>query len=229
MSVARRRWRPARLSALAAAVMVVSGCGSVHPGSAAVVGSQSISHAEVDDVAAALCSANIESAKAQGQAAQALPTRGVREGALQILLETELNQQFGEAQGVEASKQQVSQAVQQNAQGIAMLPADQQEDFRTALAGYAEGQLMLIEVGREALGADATDDEAIAEGTRLRGPFVGSLDVEVDPRYGTYDQGTLTPASGSLSVPVSQRATAGANADPAATWVAGLPMSQKCA
>jgi hypothetical protein len=161
--------------------MVVSGCGSVHPGSAAVVGSQSISHAEVDDVAAALCSANLESAKAQGQAAQALPTRGVREGALQILLETELNQQFGEARGVAANKQQVSQAVQQNAQGIALLPADQQEDFRTALAGYAEGQLMLIEVGREALGADATDDEAIAEGTRLRGPFVDSLDVEVDP------------------------------------------------
>jgi len=228
VSVARRRWRPARLSALAAAVMVVSGCGSVHPGSAAVVGSQSISHAEVDDVAAALCSANLESAKAQGQAAQALPSRGVREGALQILLETELNQQFGEARGVAANKQQVSQAVQQNAQGIALLPADQQEDFRTALAGYAEGQLMLIEVGREALGADATDDEAIAEGTRLRGPFVDSLDVEVDPRYGTFEEGAFKRGGTALSVAASSQARAGERANPPAGYVSTLPVSQQC-
>ena len=214
-------------SALAAAVMVVSGCGSVHPGSAAVVGSQSISHAEVDDVAAALCSANLESAKAQGQAAQALPTRGVREGALQILLETELNQQFGEAR---ASRRTSSRSRRRSSRTrrASLLPADQQEDFRTALAGYAEGQLMLIEVGREALGADATDDEAIAEGTRLRGPFVDSLDVEVDPRYGTFEDGAFKRGGTALSVAASSQARAGERANPPAGYVSTLPVSQQC-
>jgi hypothetical protein len=73
-----------------------------------------------------------------------------------------------------------------------------------------------------------SDDDALSEGSKLRSKWARSVDVEVDPRYGTYAQGTLTPTSGSLSVPVSERATAGAKADPAATWVSGLPMSQKC-
>ena len=94
----------------------------------------------------------------------------------------------------------------------------------------ALGQRLLIAIGKQSLADSTADDNAaLSEGTKLRNKWAKSVDVEVDPRYGTYDQGTLTPASGSLSVPVSQRATAGANADPAATWVAGLPMSQKCA
>ncbi len=219
--------RKVKLAALAAGMTMLAGCGS-HPGSAAVVGSQEISHGEVDDVALAVCSANIATAKAQGQPVQALATRGAREVAMQILLETELSRQFGAHEGVEANPQEVSQAVAQNEAGLGMLPEDQREDFRTALRDYASGQLMLIEAGRESLGGDVSDDEAIAEGLRLRKQYVKSLDVEVDPRYGIFTKGAFKRGGADLSVPASEEAVRGAKAQPDATFVSELPASQRC-
>ncbi len=224
------RARIAKMSALVAgAALALSGCG-LHPGAAAVVGDTTITGAEVDDAAAALCSANITGAKAQGQPAPDLASRGARQAALQLLVDTELSHQFGEDKGVDPARSQVSAALQQNRQTLDLLPESRKPAFEDLLRSYAEGQLMLIEIGRQSLADSSADDNAaLSEGTKLRNKWAKSVDVEVDPRYGTYEQGTLTPASGSLSVPVSQRATAGANADPAASWVAGLPMSQKCA
>ena len=122
----------------------------------------------------------------------------------------------------------MSQAVSQNETGIAMLPEDQQEDFRTALREYAEGQLILIEVGRESLGGEVADDQAIAEGTRLRNEFVETLDVEVDPRYGRFEDGAFRPGGTSLSVPVSEEAVHGSRPQPGEGFVATLPASQQC-
>jgi SurA-like protein len=223
------RARIAKMSALVAgAALALSGCG-LHPGAAAVVGDTTISGAEVDDAAAALCSANITGAKAQGQPKPDLASRGARQAAVQLLVDTELSQQFGEEKGVEPEKSKVSSAVAQNKQTLDLLPEANKADFEALLRDYAEGQLMLIQIGRQSLADSSADDNAaLSEGTKLRNKWARSVDVEVDPRYGSYAQGTLTPASGSLSVPVSQRATAGANADPSATWVAALPMSQKC-
>jgi hypothetical protein len=224
------RARIAKMSALVAgAALALTGCG-LHPGAAAVVDGATITDAQVDDAAAALCSANITGAKAQGQPAPDLASRGARQAALQLLVDTELSHQFGEQKGVNPPSSQVSAALQQNKQTLDLLPADHKPAFEALLRSYAEGQLILIDVGRQALADPKADDNAaLSEGTKLRNKWAKSVAVEVDPRYGTYDQGTLTPASGSLSIPVSQRATAGANADPAAGWVAGLPMSQKCA
>lgn len=219
--------RRVKLAALAAGAMtVLAGCG-LHPGAAFVVGSETSSHEEVDDVALAVCSANLASAQLNGQASN-LPTRRAREIAVDILLETELSQQFGEHEGVEASPQAVSQAVAQNASGIAMLPEDRREAFRTALREYAEGQLMLIEVGRASLGAQVSEEEALAEGTRLRAEYVDTLDVEVDPRYGRFEDGVFKRGGTELSVPASAGARAADRAQPGDAFVAQLPASQLC-
>lgn len=228
-----RSGRKTKLSALAVvAGLALSGCGSLHPGVAAVVGSDTISREQVDDVAAALCSANIEGAKARGQAAPEMASRGARQGALQVLLDTEISHQFGEARGVEANQQLVSQALAQNEQGLQLLPESQRPAFREALKEYAEGQLMLIEIGRQSLQdqgkTNVTDDQALAEGQRLRQKYVESLDVEVDPRYGTFEQGTLKPGGTSMSVAQSDDARAGSKADPGTAFVSGLPVSQRC-
>lgn len=225
--------RNTRLSLLAAAVLVaVTGCGSLNPGAAAVVGSTNISHEEVDDVARALCAANISGAEAQGQPPPELPSRGARQSAVQVLVDTELSQQFGEARGVEASRRQVSQALAQNEQGLALLPADRRADFEHALEEYAEGQLMLIEIGRSSLEeqgqSEVSNDQALAEGQRLRNEWVESIDVEVDPRYGSFAEGTVQAGGTSLSVPASDDARAADSANPSQTFVSALPESQKC-
>jgi hypothetical protein len=225
VQVTGRRWRSAALAAVAA--MVLGGCG-LHPGTAAVVESTTISHDRVDEVAEAVCSANLASARASNQPLPTLATRGAREVAVQILVETELSKQFGEAEGVEPNRRDVSQAVAQNETGIAMLPEQQQETFRTALREYAEAQLILIEVGRKSLGGQVPDDQAIAEGSRLRNEFVGTLDVEVDPRYGHFEEGAFRRGGTSLSVPASQQALQGSRPQPDEAYAAALPASQQC-
>ena len=217
-------------SCAAAAALLLAGC-SQHPGSAAVVGDDVISTQRVDDVARALCSSQAGTAQAQGRQ---LASRGARQGALQVLLDSDLSRQFGESKGVQPNQGQVSAALASNAGQIDALPADQREAFREALKDYVEGRLMLLEVGRRYLAsqgqANPDQSKAIAVGQKLRGDFAKKLDIEVDPRYGTFDQarGSFTPASGSLSVPASQSAPDGSSADPSAGWVASLPATQRC-
>jgi hypothetical protein len=222
-----------RLSALAAAaVVVLTGCGALHPGSAAVVGPTTITHDRVDALAAALCSANIKGAEASGQQAPELPTRGSREAALQVLVDSRLSQLFGREKDVEPNRRIVSQAMAQNRQAVELLPESQRDAFRQALEEYATGQSILVEAGRASLAAqgrtDVPDDQAFAEGERLRGEYLKSVEVEVDPRYGSFEKGTLRPGGTSLSVPASDSARAAAAAQPAAGFVSALPASQRC-
>jgi hypothetical protein len=223
--VARRRLKLAAVAAGAAAFL--AGCG-LHPGAAAVVGSQTIPHERVDDIALAVCRANVAGAEASGQQASPLPSRGARELAVEILIETELAQQLGEREGVEADSQAVAQAMAQNETGLALLEEEQQEKLRGALRDYAESQFMLIELGRQSLGSSAGEEEAMAEGRRLLAEYAESVDVEVDPRYGSYTEGAFQPGGTSLSVPASDRAKDGDQARPSDGFIADLPASQLC-
>jgi hypothetical protein len=217
-------------SSAAAAAILLAGC-SQHPGSAAVVGNDAISTQRVDEVAQALCSSQAGNAQAQGRE---LASRGARQGALQVLLDSDISRQFGESKGVQPNQGQVSAALASNADQIDALPPAQRDAFREALKDYVEGRLMLLEVGRQYLAskgrANADESQAVAVGQKLRGDFAKKLNIQVDPRYGTFDQakGSFTPTSGSLSVPASQGATDGSSPDPSAGWVASLPATQRC-
>jgi hypothetical protein len=220
--------RRVKLAALAAgATTVLAGCG-IHPGAAAVVESQNISHGQVDDVALAVCSANLAAAQMSNQPPPTIATRESREVALGILIDTEISQQFGEHEGIQPNPSEVSEAVAQNEAGLDMLPQDRREVFRTTLREYAAGQLILIEAGRSELGADAPEEEAIERGVALRNAFADTLDVEVDPRYGRFEDGRLQRGGAALSVPASRTAQAGDQDRPGDAFVGQLPASQKC-
>lgn len=223
-----RRVRTLAVAAAAVGMLVLSAC-ELRPGVAAEVGDRTISKEQVEDVAAALCAANLTPGPG-GQTPQ-LPSAGARAGALQVLLDAELARQFGEAEGVSADPRQVSAALAQNEPGIAALPEDRQDAFRDTLRVFTEGQLMLIEVGQRSLLADGTteftEDDAFAEGRRLQLEYVEGLDVTVDPRFGAFTEGQLVPGTPSLSVAQSEFAVAaGAGNDP--SFAAQLPASQLC-
>ena len=206
----------------------LSACGT-HPGSAAVVGSETISDTRLDDVASALCAAQAASA----QQPQDLASRAARQGALSVLVEASLSRQYAKARGVEADQEQVSGALTANKATIDALPAAERPVFRETLTEYAEGQLSLVDIGRRVLSqrgtARPTDQRALAVATRLRNRWAAqNADVTVDPRYGTYAAGALKASDGSLSVPVSSDAVAGAAPTPGATFIASLPANQKC-
>ncbi len=197
----------------------------MHPGAAAVVGGDTISTGQVDDVALSLCAAN-----SGGQSG--LPTRQARQGALSVLLQTQLALQLGRKEGVRANQQQLAAAVAQSGSTIRKLPPERRPAFRDALTRYVEAQLMLREAGRKVLEArgpgTVTAQRAQAAGTALLRRYADRADISVDPRFGRFTNGALQAASGSLSVPVSSRASDGSSSDPSASWVAGLPANQKC-
>jgi hypothetical protein len=220
--------RRVKLAALAAgATMLLAGCG-MHPGAAAVVESQTISHDQVDDVALAVCSANLAAAQMSNQPPPTIATRESREVALGILIDTELSHQYGEREGIEPNPREVSQAVAQNEAGLDMLPADRREVFRTTLRDYAAGQLILIEAGRADIGDEATEEEAINRGVELRQEYVDTIDVDVDPRYGRFEDGRFQRGGAALSVPASDDAVVGDQDRPGDGFVGRLPASQQC-
>lgn len=225
-----RTGRPVRVSVLAAgAVLLLAGCG-MNPGAAAVVGDTRISDDQVDDAASALCAANIAGAAAQGQPKPELATRGARQAALSLLIDSELSQQFGEAHDIDPPKAEISNALAQNQQTVDALPEERRDAFVELLRGYVEAQLIVQEAGREAAGPGAAPEQLAAAGTQRRDQWLAEqgVEVELDPRFGEYRDGGIDGSGGSLSVPVTDRAVAGDSTEPSPDWVSDLPMSQKC-
>lgn len=222
--------RPVRVSVLAAgAALLLAGCG-MNPGAAAVVGDTRISDDQVDGAASALCAANIAGAAAQGQPKPELATRGARQAALSLLIDSELSHQYGEANGIEPPRAELSNALAQNEQTINALPEDLRDDFENLLRTYVEAQLIVQQAGREAAGPTAGPEELSTAGNQQRNTWLAEqgIEVELDPRFGEYKDGGIDGSGGSLSVPVSDRAAAGDVTEPSPEWVADLPMTQKC-
>lgn len=225
-----RTGRPVRVSVLAAgAALLLGGCG-LNPGAAAVVGDTTISDDQVDDAATALCAANIAGAAAQGQPKPELATRGARQAALSLLIDSELSHQYGEANGIDPARAELSNALAQNRQTIDALPEDRRDDFTELLRSYVEAQLIVQAAGRAAAGPDAPPEQLAAAGTQQRNDWLAEqgIEVDLDPRFGAYRDGGIDGSGGSLSIAVSDRAAAGNSTEPSPEWVSGLPMSQKC-
>jgi hypothetical protein len=222
--------RTTKLSVLAAGALVaLTGCGSVHPGTAAVVGDTTISRDQVDLFADAICVVGRETAKMQGQSPPAQAMRGIRDQSLQVWVEGEINLQFGRSVGAEIDQQQLNRAMESNGQFFRLLSADEREAYEEAVRTFVQGQLMLLDVGRQELGESAEDQEALTAGEQQRREFVKDLDIEIDPRYGTVrNLDNVVAEDGSLSVPASPQARAASRGQGSPDYVAQLPASQQC-
>lgn len=225
-----RTGRLVRMSTVVAgAALLLSGCGT-YPGAAAVVGDTTIPDEQVDDWSAALCSAELARAGAQGQGRPDLATRGARQAALSLAIDAELSRQFARANQITVPDSELSSALAQNAQTLDALPADRREAFTELFRAYLESQLILSAAGRDQVGESGDPQQATAAGAQQRQQWLAEqgIEVEVDPRFGEFRDGGLAGSGGSLSIPVSEGAAAGANPEPGAEWAAGLPVTQKC-
>jgi hypothetical protein len=208
----------------AGAALLLSSCSSNPPGVAADVDGQRITDHQVDDFAKVLCSLSSQG----GSATQ--PSRSARFSSLQILLADELAAGMTDLGSV--SETAVSQAMQQLATSRDALPESLKSTFDTVAREYAQAQTAIIELGRKSLESqgkkNVSDQDALAEGERLRTQYANKADVKVDPRFGTMVDGQLQSSDGSLSVPVSDFARQASAAQPSAALVSQLPASQKC-
>jgi hypothetical protein len=165
MRQARRR-PPASgraLVALAAAGLVLTGCGSslgIHPGSAAVIGGRSISMSTIDSTASLYCKVFLSQQRSQPSQQQSgpVPMGILRSYAAVSLAQRALGEQLADAYGVQPASGYQRQ-VSQFRQVLASSPADQR-DAAIAVAG-ADPYLQNVQV---------SIGQQLGECRRTRGP-----------------------------------------------------------
>ena len=87
---------------MVAALLLLTGCDQLAPGTASVVNGAKITDDEVQDVADAQCVAADAAAKAGGGTATALSR--IHQQSLFLLIDAEISKQYAEEEGLEASK-----------------------------------------------------------------------------------------------------------------------------
>lgn len=210
-----------------ATALLLSACSDgLAPGVAAEVGGKQISTSEVDDLATVIC----EIDKGANQAGT--PVAAQRATALTVLLGIEVGRGIGDVEAV--SQQQVTQSVQAASEAREFVPEDLQDYFdeiirestRSAAAVEAAAAANMREAGQQPEPTAVQEEVA-----RLQQAYLEDNPVEVDPRFGVYQNGQVVSSDGSLSVAVSDRAKSfvpQSTDDGAAPPAADLPAAQVC-
>ena len=205
-----------RVLVAAAVALLLAGCGSVHPGAAAVVGDTTISMGQADDTAVVYCKLALVSAP-QGTP---INNADVRRQAVTDLVV-----------GVVAREMAQEANVTPNPSTYEITPAQRKEIAQSVGDDELDPVIDAINASQhtfaiaELLGAKQNGNpEADAEQLRQQGlqliqAEVARRDVRFDPRFGIARDGTQKAATGSLSVPVEA---------PEPTQE-GLPATQQCA
>lgn len=230
-----------RLAGLAlVAVLGVSGC-TFHPGSAALVNGTKISQHDVDDLVGAACS--FTRLNRLADPAPSEPASSVaffKHLFTQDLVSFAIVDKAARLQGVTVSPAAIGKIVGQQPLPKGLSDSDESTltDFFTA---SARSQLQQIVIAAHLKDASVTSSEDVDEAdyqTLLQSAdaymarFTQQQSVQVNPAYGSWDDGAVGASDGSLSAPASEVATKwlrlrkGSAADPAS--ISGLPPNQVC-
>ena len=213
---------------LAATLLATSGCAGGYPGTAVRVGGTSVSRAEVNEIAQLRCDI-----ATRGGGGQSTPFSTVLQSTAQILGNSELDHQFGEAMHATYDQALLNSQAQAYADSLNGVPQATVTRMVKVFRDSFSGTLLLADVGRKALvkqgDSNPPPDAQVQAGARALKQWMTQNNVTVtyDPRYDVGTSGQPGGGQGSLSVPVSAAAQRnnGVNADPAS---GPLPKSQLC-
>ncbi len=217
------------VAAVAIALLLLSGCAGLTPGTAAVVNGSRITDEQVADLAHAQCVA-AERAAAQGSTTTT-PLAQVKQQSLGLLMDTELSRQYAKDEGLTAPTGLAQGIYAQFQPSIDPLPGSARAVLREVFQDWARGRALLVEAGSRATGQQVSNSnvqQLLNAGLQAREPWLKKADIETDPRYDPSKEGFPGGGSGSVSKPVSKFAKDAGKDQPDAAWVSGLPASQKC-
>ncbi len=221
-----KRWA---LPAAAVALLVLSGCGEITPGTASVVNGSRITHDQVDDLARAQCvAANL--AAESGQSTSMAISR-VKQQSLSLLLDTELSKQYAEDEALEPQKSMSDGFYGQLEPGIAPLPGKTRTVIEEVFGEWAVGRAILVEAGSKATGEEPTFtniEQLLNAGLQARDGWLQKVEITTDPRYAPTEQGFPGGGESSVSRAGSSFAKGASASEPDPDWVSGLPANQKC-
>ncbi|MGK2875706.1 MAG: hypothetical protein ACSLEW_08700 [Nocardioides sp.] len=213
----------------ALALLLLSGCAELTPGTAAVVNGTRITNDEVDDFADAQCVARERAAKSDSSTALAVSR--VQQNSLGLLMDTELSLQYAEDQGIEPEKSLSQGLYSQYEPGITPLPSKARTVLTDVFQAWARGRAILIEAGSRSTGEAPSFtnlDKLIDAGLQERDSWLKKAEITTDPRYAPTEQGFPGGGDSSVSRAGSDFAKGAAAKEPDPKWIAGLPASQTC-
>jgi hypothetical protein len=228
------RARAVSTAGLAVVGLLLTGCGGslgIHPGSAAVIGDDTISMDKVNSTTTLYCRAYLPQLQQQGQK---VPMRYLRQFVAGSLAERDLGQQLADAYAVQPTSEYATQQAQ-----VAQQFASAAPDVKAAVLDVEGGgpylQNVQVEIGKKLLAASGSPTTqtkvALQRGQVATQDWLRSHPASIDPVFGTsVAGGAFTSAYDQTSYPVSALAAAGvAGANqPAASYTSALPPSQIC-
>ncbi len=225
----RGRARFAAVSA-SAALLLLTGCGEVTPGTASVVNGTRITDDAVKELTSAQCILRKELAKS-GQAPSASASR-VRQESLGLLMDTELSKQFGESEGIEVDKALAQVLFRQVSPFWESLPEKDRTVFDGVFEEWSEAQAILVAAGTEATGQQPSPEnleQVRTAGAQARETWLKKADIKTDPSFAPGKDGFPGGEnSSSVSRASSEFAKSAASGEQDPKWISGLPPSQRC-
>ncbi len=222
-----RSWVPA----VAASLLLLSGCSTLPPGTASEVGDDRISTRQVDELTEAQCTLTAQGVEA-GQA-QVASLAQQKQQILRVLIDVSLNEQFAADQGVSAPADVRQQLVAQSQQGLEQVDPDIAAVIGPVVERIAASQADLGQIGAESTGQELSPDnldQMIQQGLAQRQEWQQDVEVRTDARFGPDADGLPGAGDGSVSRAGSdfarQAQQAASGEDPA--FAAGLPPAQRC-
>jgi len=222
------------LAVAGVAALALSGCtqsGNV----AARVGDDTVPTSDVDFLTEMQCATLDKAAQDPSQAqagVQQIPTSRIRESMVNLLVQSELNQQLATEKNLSYDKTTLRNAMVQFESVLALAPEEDRSRFRDLIEDVYRGQLQVYELAQENLAAEGnlspSQDEVDQAVTKVQDDFRKGTDIDVNPAYGPDDSGNAGAVDPSLSVAVSSFAKQSRSAQPDSAWVSKLPADQRC-
>lgn len=212
--------RAVRAATVVVAGVMLTACGSMHPGQAAVVDNHTISMAKVDQRAEAYCAVSLVSAQQQGIGA--LSNAEIRRQAVSDLVTLTVATDVAQDQGVTADPKLYSLSDEQSAQIRRTFAKSDPDHVVEAILMAQKTYALTIALGEKATGKqfdEKNTDELRAAGEQVIAKAMKKSDIQIDDRFGLDDTTAQISDTGSQSV--SQENLAQTPADK-------LPLSQRC-
>lgn len=190
-----------RAAVLAVAGLSLAACGTVHPGSAAVVDGRSISMDTLDRTASAYCTLTAQAARAQG--ITTVSNAEVRRQAVVGLVSLRVARDLAKAKSVTIGPDSYELTAQQRNELSKSFPGADLDELAQAVEDSREVSAIAVALAEKKTNQQATtENEAqfaeLGQSEILAG--FADRDVSFAPRFGLDSKGEQRAATGSVSV-----------------------------
>jgi hypothetical protein len=208
------------------AVLALTGCGALQPGTAVSIGDERISTSRLDAVTSDFCRA-IEP-QLEGEA-ESVPNSYLRSFVAGTLALRSVADQVAAEHGVEADGEQYLQRLSELRQGVESLPADVRDSVIEIESAAAYVESVQAAVGESVLDGAGEDAELAAAGREEFDAWISEHGVEFDPSLNTdIKDGSFSIRDDAVSFAVSERAKAGMAEQPNPVAARELTSAQRC-